>query len=40
MLVNHHRQVTRFSDDIENNLKKYGILVYGITIIETLMMLC
>ena len=27
--------MTRFSDDIENNLKKYGILVYGITIIET-----
>ena len=27
--------VTRFSDDIENNLKKYGILVYGITFAET-----
>ena len=27
--------MTRFSDDIENNLKKYGILVYGITFAET-----
>ena len=27
--------VRRFSDDIENNLKKYGILVYGITFAET-----